>query len=569
MKSLKIKLSSKLYLFLFLLVSIWFMSFCSYTSPFFYFDYSPDNNCFFTVGKALMHGILPYKDVFEQKGPYVYLIHGIAYLINHYSLVGIFPFEVISLFFTICIVYKISLLYTGREYAYVVAILSPIFQLFHPYYDYGDTVESLLFPAMLSLIYVLLQGEKNNFNISRISWGLQGFLVGLTFLMKYTLLGSWIIFYISVFTYYFVHKLWRKIGKLIQWSLIGFLLAVLPWLIFFVLTKSLPAFIHVYFYENMHVYMLSNNSFFAKFIESLTIYSSFLRNDPLIFLCGFLGYVYLLISNTTFKTTVGKTIFVLMMIANGAFVIYGYHSSQVYQYYELAFFPYLLVPATCIIIRLLNHFKFKVNFQNESFVIMGSILISFFLVLGVNNNILSSRIFPNNASVTLRTTNHPQEPAQIVFGNIMRKESNSRPTMLNYGSIDMGFYTTSGALPSNYYFQNYNISYQKDPHILNDQQNIIRRHKVQWIVLNTPEEKTIRQWKGDPLEKGKISDGNINPGTSKIAYLLLKNYYIITHHTQSFESTNVTYWLLKRRSLDKDKHKAHHNEITIKRNFLH
>lgn len=569
MKSLKIKLSRKSYLFLFLLVSIWFMSFCSYTSPFFYFDYSPDNNCFFTVGKALMHGIIPYKDVFEQKGPYVYLIHGIAYLINHYSLVGIFPFEVISLFFTIYIVYKIALLYTDREYAYVVAILSPTFQLFHPYYDYGDTVESLLFPAMLSLIYVVLRGDKDNFNISRTSWVLQGFLVGLTFLMKYTLLGSWIIFYISIFTYYLIHKFWRKIIKLIQWSLVGFLLAVLPWLIFFILTKSLPAFIHVYFYENMHTYMLSNNSFFAKFIESLTIYSSFLRDDPLIFLCGFLGYVYLLASNTIFKTTVGKTIFVLMMIVNAAFIVYGYHPSQVYQYYELAFFPYLLVPMAFIIIRLLNHFKFKVNSQNESFVIMGSILISFFLVLGVNNNILSSRIFPNNASVTLRTTNHPQEPAQIVFGNIMRKESNSHPTMLNYGSIDMGFYTTSGALPSNYYFQNYNISYQKDSRILDDQQNTIKEHKVQWIVLNTPMGKTIRQWHGDSLAKGKISDGNLNPGTSKIAHSLLKNYHIVAHHTQSFESTNVTYWLLKRRSLDKDKHKVYHNKITIKRNLLH
>ncbi|MCV3741388.1 hypothetical protein OF387_09105 [Lentilactobacillus hilgardii] len=146
---IKIWLSNKSYLILFLLISVWFMGFASYTSPLFYFDYSPDNNCFFTVGKALMHGILPYRDVFEQKGPYVYLMHGIAYLLSSRSLLGMFPFEVLSLFLSMYIVYKIARMYTFQLAACAIAILIPFFQLFHPYYNYGDTVESLLFRQYL------------------------------------------------------------------------------------------------------------------------------------------------------------------------------------------------------------------------------------------------------------------------------------------------------------------------------------------------------------------------------------------------------------------------------------
>ncbi len=79
--------------------------------------------------------------------------------------------------------------------------------------------------------------------------------------------------------------------------------------------------------------------------------------------------------------------------------------------------------------------------------------------------------------------------------------------------------------------------------------------------------KTIRQWHGDSLAKGKISDGNLNPGTSKIAHSLLKNYHIVAHHTQSFESTNVTYWLLKKHIVPKFKSKMRgSNRVRLKYN---
>lgn len=49
----------------------------------------------------------------------------------------------------------------------------------------------------------------------------------------------------------------------------------------------------------------------------------------------------------------------------------------------------------------------------------------------------------------------------------------------------MGFYTTSGALPTNYYFQNYNIAYSKAPQIMNSQNESIKKAKTQWVVVNT------------------------------------------------------------------------------------
>jgi hypothetical protein len=117
-------------------------------------------------------------------------------------------------------------------------------------------------------------------------------------------------------------------------------------------------------------------------------------------------------------------------------------------------------------------------------------------------------------------------------------------TLLNYGSIDMGFYTASGAVPTSYYFQNYNIAQSADPQILRSQVDQIRQHKVEWVVLNTPAGKTVRQWQGG---SGRITSGNLNPGTSKLAHVLYRNYVPVGRHTQVFEGVSVTYWLFERK----------------------
>ncbi|MFQ9073882.1 MAG: hypothetical protein ACLR43_15090 [Faecalibacillus faecis] len=44
----------------------------------------------------MFNGKVPYKDLFEQKGPLLYLIYGIGYLISHDTFLGVYLLEVIS-----------------------------------------------------------------------------------------------------------------------------------------------------------------------------------------------------------------------------------------------------------------------------------------------------------------------------------------------------------------------------------------------------------------------------------------------------------------------------------------
>lgn len=49
-----------------------------------------DTNCFFTLGRGIKHGIIPYLDLYEQKGPLLYFQFYLAALMSETSFIGVF-----------------------------------------------------------------------------------------------------------------------------------------------------------------------------------------------------------------------------------------------------------------------------------------------------------------------------------------------------------------------------------------------------------------------------------------------------------------------------------------------
>ncbi|WP_203639324.1 teichoic acid glycosyl transferase [Levilactobacillus wangkuiensis] len=533
------------YFILLAFIGIFMMAFCSYTSPAYYFDTSPDNNAFFTVGKAMMHGITPYKDIFEQKGPYVYLLHGLAYLVSHRSFILIFVVEIGVLVAAMILTFKIARVMKLAELpAFLVAMLSPMLFLYHPYYNYGDTVEFFTLPLLLSLIYLIFLLDQHQLTVSPWWFFAQGLFVGIVFLAKYTLLGAWIAFYLAYGGYLLVKKQWRLLGQLVLWSGAGFLLATVPWLIYFLATGSLGSFINVYILFNTKVYMTSSVSFFSNLIQSTILVANFYLSDVFFFLLGVGGTLLILFQRTILTRRLTRVLYLLVFLGTDLLALYGYQTGSLYQYYQLVYFAFFVVP----FIYFLNLFFNWVRLPSvdDPFIILSTLVLSFFLVLGVNDNVTVSRLFPNNAAITKRSTRKPQQPAQVEFGNIMRQQS-AHPTLLNYGSIDMGFYTAADAVPTTYYFQNYNIPEKAAPQILRAQRRVIQRHQVQWVVLNTPTKQSVREWAGNKEIPGRISSGNLNPGTSKLAKSLYRHYRLVKVHRQVFEQVDVKYWLFERK----------------------
>ena len=59
-----------------LLISSAFLLICTKSSPLYPLNDWQDANAFFTMGKGMMNGKVLYRDLFEQKGPLLYFMHG-------------------------------------------------------------------------------------------------------------------------------------------------------------------------------------------------------------------------------------------------------------------------------------------------------------------------------------------------------------------------------------------------------------------------------------------------------------------------------------------------------------
>ena len=108
--------NKKVILAILLIVSILTLLICSKNSPLCPYNDWVDGNAFFTMGKGMFNGKVPYKDLFEQKGLLLYLIYGIGYLISHDTFLGVYLLEVISYTIFGYFLFKIARTYLNQFY---------------------------------------------------------------------------------------------------------------------------------------------------------------------------------------------------------------------------------------------------------------------------------------------------------------------------------------------------------------------------------------------------------------------------------------------------------------------
>lgn len=94
-----------------------------------------DIQCFFTVGKGMMHGLVPYRDLVEQKGPLLYFLYGLASLVSSRSFFGVYLLEILSYTFFLFYSYKIVTLFfqpAVSNYFYIAAPLMALVSFVSP-----------------------------------------------------------------------------------------------------------------------------------------------------------------------------------------------------------------------------------------------------------------------------------------------------------------------------------------------------------------------------------------------------------------------------------------------------
>ena len=161
---------------------------CSDTSPLYSFYPSPDPSIFFMFGRGLLHGLLPYVEMADSKGPLLVWIYYAAAWIDGHSFAGIFLIQCVTLFTTLLLACGTARFYLSQRGSLLASMLLCLF-LFDSFpFQRGGGVEELCWPGMAAVVYGLVRYFRMRDRRSLLFlFGTAGVFAGAASMMKFSI----------------------------------------------------------------------------------------------------------------------------------------------------------------------------------------------------------------------------------------------------------------------------------------------------------------------------------------------------------------------------------------------
>lgn len=227
------------------------------SSPLYSFNFWDDANVYLTLGRGILRGLVPYKDLYEQKGPLLYMVHAAAALISQDSFFGVWLIEIgMAVLFSIFAWKTVKLCIDPPVQAVFLmpAVCSAVYTI--GMMDFGDSAEELCFPLLTVIVYLVLRdsAEEADRVPSLKSAFIIGLLTAMLFWVKYTFLGPVLGICILMIIWTVKPRAWEKLLCDIGLFLAGFITLSLPILLYFAANGALGDLFTGYFYNNIFFY---------------------------------------------------------------------------------------------------------------------------------------------------------------------------------------------------------------------------------------------------------------------------------------------------------------------------
>lgn len=435
MQTKKINANGKLYIY-FGVFAILVALIAFGSSPLYPLNEWADPNVFMTVGRMMLDGKVLYRDIYEQKGFFVYFIHAFSALISDKSFFGIFLLEIVLLFITLFFSSKILQLY-GVENVKTRGVLCSLLGAslaFSYAMSWGDSVEEFVLPFFVIMIYGTLKRIKKEEEWKLWEYFLIGIFSGYVFWSKFSLVS----FFIGWFVFHVYRCIKRKrIGHIflcVGFVILGFLVATLPGAVYFLCHGAVKDCLQVYLYDNIFNYPSSGNIFIKIFNILFSIVRALGINAHYgIFVL--LGIVYFCI-----KKKGEERMFLILTPALTAFFLFI--GGRYYRYYGLPLFMFAIFGYIALAELGVEKFFSKRRWaQILTPILAVGICFGYFCF---NGNI--TRIFRSKESIV-----------QYQVAEYIRKNGEENSVLLEYGFLDTGFYLACEQVPPFKYFCTFNI----------------------------------------------------------------------------------------------------------------
>lgn len=234
---------------------------------------------FYTCGKAWMNGMTPYVDFADSKGPLLWLIYGVGYLLSPHDYVGLYWLACILYTFIFYMCYKCARLFVNDQRLALMAVVFSSLYFLSGLTHIEVRAEDYCYALMLPVFYRFLRhavNQENSHRFVRNSAIVLGLALGLTLLIKYSctlMLAIFIPYFCFVVPRRCGYQCWRALG----WCALAGVAVMLPMLAWLTYKGCLMDFINEYFlvtfstFDNLHGNQLTVSSVLSMFLGKRVI----------------------------------------------------------------------------------------------------------------------------------------------------------------------------------------------------------------------------------------------------------------------------------------------------------
>lgn len=423
-----------------------------------------DAHCYHTVAMMMNNGKVLYRDIFEQKGPYLYFIHMAAIAIAPGKYYGMYLFELLFGWLFAFASYKTIRLFIENK---AICVLSVCLSLTTYYlsmaFMQGDSVEEMMIPFYALCLYWLIKMAKDIKDITWYELLLSGAFCGLALFSKFSLVPFFAGFGGAIFVLFCLKKKVANGFLAGLFFFIGLGLASIPALVYCGVYGIYGDLWQVYFYNNVFHYSAFQPSpigeKFLRYFQAWGVRFFFGFNY---FFFIVIGFFYIVFSKTIKKDKVFFSVLSTYIVLNLFITLGGVN----YQYYGLPNVIYTFIFVVALV-DLLSKVKKPTEYIKKHAKPLAAISIAIFAVITFAGNLNMPRMFL-------------KEDELLVYHMKKHIEKKENATVLMYGHLDIGVYYLCDIMPTTKYFTGLNGDFAE---LKKEQQRIIDEGEVTFVIV--------------------------------------------------------------------------------------
>ncbi|MBO4912080.1 MAG: hypothetical protein J5504_05075 [Butyrivibrio sp.] len=477
-----------------LITSVVIMTICSKSSFLYPFNLWDDANSYFTVGKSMTSGMVPYRDLFDQKGIFQYSIYMVASLISRTTFLGVYVMEIIACAMALFAAFRIMQLYLRS--VSMPYILTPVVGMIiytSKCFYWGGSAEEFLFPFIMWGMYISLRHFRENYpEPMRYKWVLAGgILAGFVFHIKFNSLGFFFAWMAMVF---FADIIGAKAVKKAFVSCVVFLTGMattfIPGLIYFGINNAIFDWGRVYIYENVFGYSkkLTFGERIACIYDKMTDH---MYDNKLVYLTIFIGALYFTVAlvfsfvpEDKYKIIKRDIVVIPLKVVEyvniamllGFLILIIFIGGVSITYYPFPINGFVVFGAIAIGYMLEGlYLKLRrVGFKDELTRLTSAVMLSMLLITGITEYCISPNVpYMKYAKDDLWLYH---------FRDYIKASGIENPKIINENGFDAGLYTVTDTLPVCYFFQTQTVNEESMQKVLEEQKRFTHEKIVDFVI---------------------------------------------------------------------------------------